>query len=143
MAEFSRKELQELLAQETGPFVTMMMPVFQTGSDQHQNTTRLKNLLREAEQMLNTLNRTVPMDARTFLSPAQDLLDSENLFQQSGLVMFLSADPDNFRCYQVDIELGEKVVVGDWFYIRPLLPLLTGNESFYVLTLSQNQTHLL
>ncbi len=140
MREFSREELRGLLSQTAGPFVTLTMPIIQMGSNQHQNSVRLKNLLREAQQMLTALNQD---DAGTILAPAQDFADIENLFRRSGLVMFLSADPDGFRYYHVNVPLEEKVVVGDRFYLKPLLPLLTNNESYYLLTLSQNQVHLL
>jgi hypothetical protein len=140
MSEFLRDDLRGLLAQEAGLFVTLTMPISPSGSDGHQNTTRLKNLLREAEHMLSSLNR---VDARTILEPAYNSLDSENLFQQNGLVMFLSADPDSFRHYHVESPLKETVVVADRVYMKPLLPLLTNNDTFYVLTLSQNQVHLL
>src|SRR6266852_9729321 len=110
MAEFSREELRGLLSQTAGPFVTLTMPIMQRGSDKHQNNARLNNLLREAKQMLTALHRD---DAGTILEPAQNLADIENLFRRSGLVIFLSADPDGFRYYQVDIPLDEKVVVAD------------------------------
>ena len=93
----------------------------------------LKNLLREADQMLTSLHRD---DARMILEPAQNLFSNEDLFQRSGLVMFLSVGPGDFRYYPVEIQLEEKVVVAEQYYTRPLLPLLTTSGSFYVLTLS-------
>lgn len=47
MTEFSREELHRLLTLTNGPFVTITMPVVVTGVDQHENTTRFKNVLRE------------------------------------------------------------------------------------------------
>lgn len=82
-------------------------------------------------------------DAETILGPVRNVSDNENLFQRSGLAIFLSADPASFRYYTVDIPLEEKLMIADRFYVKPLLPLLMNSEPFYVLTLSQNQVHLL
>jgi hypothetical protein len=44
--------------------------------------------------------------------------------------------------YRLPVPFAEQVVVGSRFYIRPLLPLLSGDGTFYLLALSQNHVRL-
>jgi hypothetical protein len=140
MAEFSRDELRELLSQQTGPFVTLTMPTLRTRTHDHENTVRLKNLLREANQMLTQLHYD---DPQALLAPARTIQDNAAVFVRAGVAMFFSGEPNQFRYYMVDAPLEEKVVVADRYAVKPLLPLLTHINSFYVLALSQNEVYLL
>jgi hypothetical protein len=93
MAEFSRDELRELLSQQTGPFVTLTMATLRTRTHDHENTVRLKNLLREASHMLTQLHYD---DPQALLAPARTIQDNEAIFERAGLAMFLSGVPDQF-----------------------------------------------
>lgn len=148
MADFTREELRELLSQQSGPFVAITMPIERTGSDQQQNAIRLKNSLRQAEQMVAAMEVLSKDDIAAMFAPAHVLLDDKGgfaqLFQQAGLALFVSGDANAFRYYSVNVPLEEKVVANlDRFYIKSLIPALESNEKFYVLALSQKQVHLL
>jgi len=143
MAEFTRDELRELLAQANGPLVTITMPIVRTGSDQQENIARFKNLIREAQRML--LEWGVDQrDVDPIMAPAWDLLNNADAaFQREGLAVFIAAAPNTMRYYNVNIPLDEKVIVADRFYVKSLMPALISEGRFYVLTLSQNQVHFL
>lgn len=148
MPEFTYDELRELLPQKSGPFVTITMPLERAGSNEQQNTIRLKNALRAADDQVTALEVLSKEDRAAMFAPAHALLDDagnySQLFQRQGLALFISGDANAFRYYNVDVPLEEHVVVNlDRFYIKPLLPALTNNERFYVLTLSQKQVHFL
>ena len=143
MAEFTRDELRELLAQTIGPLVTITMPIVRPGSDQQQNVARFKNLIREAARMLREWG-VDKHDIEPMMAPAWDLLNNgDAAFQRDGLAVFISAAPTTMRYYNVGIPLDEKVIVGDRFHVKSLMPALTSEGRFYVLTLSQNQVHFL
>src|SRR5438132_11800985 len=48
-----------------------------------------------------------------------------------------------FHSYPLPLAFDEQVVVADRFYVKPLLPLLTGDGRFYVLALSHKHVRLL
>lgn len=82
-------------------------------------------------------------DVENLLEPVDALLENEHFWQYAadGLVLFRSANV--FRLYQLPIPVKDHVVVSDHFYLKPLLPLLTGNERYYILAFSQNDIRLL
>ena len=140
----TRAELKILVEKQSGrcDSVSIFMPTYKTGPEIKQNPARLKNLLVKAEEQLEAiLPRAV--EARRFLSPIEKL-QSDTLFWQhpgNGLAIFLSQDV--LRYYFLPLSFEESVVVSHRFQIKPLLPLFSGDGTFYVLALSQNEVKLL
>ncbi|NEQ26224.1 MAG: hypothetical protein F6K28_45740, partial [Microcoleus sp. SIO2G3] len=141
MSFLSIEEFKELVEQPQGLCVSIYMPTVQLGSETQQNSVRFKNLIRQAEEQLKE-HELRPTDTGAFLQPAMDL-DQEEFWQHqdTGLAVFIAEG--FFRYYQVPIEMIELVVVSDRFHLKPLIPLLTGNERFYLLTLGQRDVRLL
>ena len=69
-------------------------------------------------------------------------LDNDDFWQHQsdGLAIFLS--PNQFSYYCLQIAFPELAVVGDHFHLKPLLQLMSGDGTFSVLALSQNQVRL-
>jgi len=112
------------------------------GTETQEDPIRLKNLLRRAEEQLVESGLRAPQ-AKKLLEPAQALV-SDTMFwshQEEGLAAFLSGE--QCTVYRLPSSFEEKVVVGDRFHLKPLLPLVSGDGKFYVLALSQNQVRLL
>ncbi len=147
MSDFSRDELKTLVGEQIPPCVSVYMSTYEETLRPLQSPLRLKNQLREAEDRLRDMHVRRPQ-AEAILEPARDLLDDGTFWQGSreGLAIFCSASPDAFRYYDDTssaIQLTDLVVVGTRFHVRPLLPLLTGDGQFYVLSLSRNHVGLL
>ncbi len=136
------KEELKLLMEQRGDFCTsIFMPTHRTG-DVQQDPIRLRNLISSAQERLVAAGAR-PAEARTILEPVQRTLEA-NLFwreRSDGLAVFVSHPL--FRYYQVPVKLDEKVVVGGRFSIKPLLPVVSGGNSFYILAISQNDIRLL
>jgi hypothetical protein len=141
MSFLSIEELKELVEQPQGLCVSIYMPTVQLSSETQQNSVRFKNLLRQAEAELEKYELH-PTDLSQFLQPASEL-DEDEFWQQqnAGLALFISEG--FFRFYRVPIDLIELVVVNDSFHLKPLIPLLSGDDRFYVLTLGQRDVRLL
>lgn len=141
MSFLSIEELKELVEQPQGLCVSIYMPTVQLSSETHQNSVRFKNLLRQAEAELEKYELH-PTDPSQFFQPAREL-DEDEFWQQqnAGLALFISEG--FFRFYRVPIDLIELVVVSDRFHLKPLIPLLSGDDRFYVLTLGQRDVRLL
>ena len=140
---FTRAALASLLAEERGPCVSIFMPTYRKGVDTQQGPIRLKNLLAEAEAQLVALDERTP-NARELLAPAQALVENSPFWQQqsTGLALFLSSDATDMATFRVPLDLEELVVVGERFHVKPLLPLLSGEGSFYLLALNQSGVRL-
>jgi hypothetical protein len=116
------------------------MPTHRVPTENQQDRTRLKNLLRQAQEALQAYGLR-PSEAEALLEPATRLLGAIPFWKdkRDGLALFIS--PGNFRHYQLPTAFEPLVVVAHRFHVKPLLAFLGGNE-FFVLALSQNAVKL-
>jgi hypothetical protein len=136
------RELRELLA-SPGPCISIYLPIITSENNLRENSVRFKHAIRRAEQLLEAKN--IPTaDRRALVEPIQDLAnqfaDHKNVESQ-GLAVFRS--PSSFHHIHLPHASEEMVEVGRHFQIRPLLPQLMGDRSFYILALSQKNIRLL
>ena len=135
-------DLRSLLEIPEGASVSVYMPTHRAGPETRQDPIRLKNLLGEAEERLIEAGRRGP-EARDLLAPAATLLEDEAWWrhQGDGLALFLATDFG--RVFRLPRTFEERVVVGERFHVKPLIPLVTGDGRFLVLALSRNEIRLL
>lgn len=135
-------EIQSLLTSRSGWCVSLFMTTHRPGKESEQDPIRLKNMLRDVEANLEAKGMRSP-EAKTLLKPVQQAALEPGFWQQNnhGLAIFVSAE--DFKVYHLPLDLEEKSVISSRFFIRPLLPVLTGNGKFFILALSRNQVRLL
>ncbi|MBV8885704.1 MAG: hypothetical protein JO235_17140 [Chroococcidiopsidaceae cyanobacterium CP_BM_RX_35] len=141
MTMLSLDELKTLTEKPQSPCVSIYMPMQKAGPETRQNPIRFKNLIRAAEERLDAIG-VFHQEAMEWLSSAHQL-DSIDFWehQDLGLVIFVSKAV--FRYYRLPVEFQELVVVTNHFHLKPLLPLFTKDEKFYILALSQKDVKLL
>jgi hypothetical protein len=140
MRIFTREELRVLTESSQAPCVSIYMPTHRVSTENQQDRTRLKNLIRQAADSLQAYGLR-PAEAETLLEPASKLVGAIPFWKekQDGLALFIS--PGIFRQYQLPTTFESLVVVAHRFHYKPLLTFLGGNE-FFVLALSQNAVRL-
>jgi Bacterial archaeo-eukaryotic release factor family 7 len=138
----SRDDFKTLMQRRQGWCLSLYMPAHRIVPEAVQDPIRFKNLLRQAGERLQAVGLRAP-EAEQMLRPAETLLDNKRFWQQQsdGLVTFVASDL--LRYYRLPLLFEELVVVNDRFYLKPLLPLLSGDDRFYVLALSQKEVRLL
>lgn len=141
MDRFTRETLNGLVTDVTGPCISIYMPTERKGPETQQGPIRLKNLLTQTEEALAVLGERTP-DIHELLAPAQALIDNTQFWQHqsTGLALLLSSD--RMATYRLPLQFQETAIVSARFYLKPLLPMLTGDGAFYVLTLTQGGVHL-
>ncbi len=141
METLSKDDLKALVQKRNDLCISLYMPTERSGAETQQNQIRFKNLLREAEERL-VASGMKPQDGKTFFEKAQLLVNNVLFWRQQRdcLALFLSSDV--FLHYNLPLHIPEIVVVTDRFHIKPLLPVFSANEQFYVLALSQNEVKL-
>ena len=74
--------------------------------------------------------------------PVEKLLDDSNFWrhQSEGLALFISKD--FFRSYTLPVDFGELSYISNHFYLKPLVPLFSGDERFYLLSLQPDKVRL-
>ncbi len=135
-------ELKRLLATGEGMCVSIYMPTEKVGTTSRKDRIVFKNALNKAEELLKADGMRA-QDARDLIAPARVFIDDYDFWQHQsdGLAVFLA--PGNFKYFRVPLSFNEIVKVGKHFYIKPLLPMMTGDGKFYILALSQNEIRLL
>lgn len=130
------------MEKQEGLCVSMFVPTYRTGSEMQQNPIRLRNMLRDAEEKL-IISGLRPAEAKAFLEPVFGLVNNVLFWrrQSDGLALFLSARV--FRYYSLPTSFNELIVVSDRFHVKPLLPVLSRDERFYILALSANEIKVL
>jgi hypothetical protein len=137
------KEELKSLREQTGDYcVSLYMPAEIAGRETRMNAIRFKNLIGEVEKQLNDsdLNQK---EIKNMLEPANELLNDTVFWQHQseGLAAFFTLD--NINYYRLPISFKEEVIINKRFYLKPLLPLFSGDGRFYVLALSQKNIRLL
>jgi release factor family 3 len=140
MIMFSRSDLDELVAQESHPAVSIYLPTHVAGREIRQDPIRLKNLLSSAAERLAATWRRAEIEE--LLEPAGSLVGDEDFWrhQQQGLAVFLA--PGFNRIHKLAVPVPEETFLADHFHIKPLLPLLEDAGLFWLLTISAKHTGL-
>ncbi len=124
-----------------GPCVSVFMPTHRSGQETLQGSIRLRNLINTARGELSgaDVDETV---IEAVLAPMESLVDDHEFWQHTAEGLALFSSPGRFERYRVSLPLAEEVVVAASFRVRPLLPVMSRNETFYVLSLSENAVQL-
>lgn len=125
------------MAERPGWCVSLFMPTHRSGEKTRQDPILLQNILRQAEEKLIEKGmRTI--DARTLLEPAHNLEGYSPFWRHlnDGLAMYIAQGV--FRYYTLPLAFETQLIIAEHFYIKPLLPLLSGDRRFYLLPLYQS-----
>ena len=124
-----------------GPCVSIFMPTHRSGRETMQGPVRLRNLLDTARGELSGADvaETVIDD---LVAPLESLVDDHGFWQRTADGLALFSAPGRFERYRVSVSLTEEVVVAASFRVRPMLPVMSRDETFYVLSLSQKAVQL-
>jgi hypothetical protein len=135
---FLRKDLDELLAIEAKPAVSLYLPTHIAGREIRQNAIRLKNLITQTEERLHAEWRRSQIDA--LLAPAASLIEDGDFWRhpEKGLAVFLA--PAFSRVHKLPLAVAEEAVLGPYFHIKPLLPILDDAGPFQLLAISARHT---
>jgi Bacterial archaeo-eukaryotic release factor family 7 len=142
MNSLTNADLKGLIDEHADWCVSLYMPTHRSLPEARQDPIRLKNLLREAERTMES-GGVGAAELKELMQPTRALLDDLVFWQHQGegLAVFFSAN--GFRHYRLPISFKELVVVSEYFHIKPLLPLLSGDDRFLILALSKNEVKLI
>jgi hypothetical protein len=137
------RQLTDLMEHVEAGCVSIYMPVHRGGPEViREDPIRLKNQLQQATgQLIQTGWRSC--DARDHLAELNSLLEDSEFWRHNdqGLAMFISSLRKGV--FRTPMPVETRVVVSSRFYLKPLLPLLEMQKTFYILALSQEQVRLL
>jgi hypothetical protein len=141
MENLTLDQIKGLAQQAANPSISIFLPTHRGGQDTQQDSIRLKNLLRDAEQQI--LNSGMgPREVTALLQPVQALFNDSYFWrhQHDGLAVFIA--PDDFHSYRLPFYVKELLIIARSYYVKPVLPLFTNNGHYYILAISQNEVRL-
>jgi len=136
-----KTDLEALIETSGDTCISLYMPTHRYGRGQQQDPIRFKNLITRAQDELLASGLRMP-EVQGMMRPAENLLVDKVFWQHQsdGLAVFLS--PDSFQSYRLPSRFDDLLVIANSFQIKPLLPLISNNEKFYILALSLNEVRL-
>jgi hypothetical protein len=139
--ELLTKELiQELLAAEQAPCLSIYMPTHQTHPENLQDLILFKNLVREMKVSL--LQKYSADEAQKHLEPFETLADDANTWNHTlhGLAVFSTTGL--FKVVGVQKSFEELAIVADSFHTKPLWQYLQSLDNYHVLGLTLHDIRL-
>jgi len=140
MQPLTRERLDELLASQQAPCVSIYLPTRRTYPDLQQNAIQYRNLLRDADV---ALRQRYPGSAVRALMEPFHVLDSDEHFwshRLDGLAVFGGASP--LRRFDLQRTVPPLAVVADSFHVKPLLRQLRSHDRYQVLCVTRNRVRL-
>jgi hypothetical protein len=138
----TKDDLSALSGEQKKLAISIYLPTERLGQDTKQNPIRFKNLLNQVEERLQRKNvRSV--EIQKLLQPARDMINDYQFwqYQSDGLAAFISQD--EMKVYRLPLNFVQMVNVNTYFYLKPLMPMLSGNGDFYILAISQGKIWML
>jgi hypothetical protein len=138
---FTKNDIELLMRQRDGLCCSIYMPTHRSGPEVRQNPILFKNLVNQSERKFTETGvKKQVIDA--ILDPAKKLIDNSKFWQSqaNGLAVFVSEK--DFFYYRVPQNFKQLVIVTSSFHIKPMIPVLSNDQSFNVLGISQNKIRL-
>lgn len=137
----TREDLVSLSGPKEGLAVSFYLPTQRVGKPTRENSIRMKNRIKEVRDRLDERGWD-DRDIDGLLAPALNLLDDYEFWQHQldGLAMFM-AEGEEHRL-QVERDLPDLSVIGHRYHLKPLIPLLNQQDSFFVLAASLGKSRL-
>jgi hypothetical protein len=137
-----RDLLSGLVGSDPETSVTFYLPTHRVGTERDQDPIRLEHLIQQARSELVSAGHR-DTEAGRFLGPASDLLHDPSFWAELDLGLAIFLRSDRLVSYRLPAGVEELVVVGDRFHITPLVPFLSPDGDFFVLTLNRADVQLL
>lgn len=142
MSIITHEQIIQMAERRDTTCVSIYLPVEYSLQDWQHDRLLLKGLLKDVERQLSDRN-VRPREIAALIEPAERLMGDGRFWSHlsDGLAIFLA--PGEFQTISAPIKFPKLVVTGYRYYLKPLIPLLTGDGQFYILALSQNRVRLL
>ncbi len=136
---FNVNTVKHLQTLSSRPSVTLTLPTYRTAPDNQKDPIRLKNLVTEAINRLETdYGKRETAELAHKLQEAAAKVDHEH--NQDGLILFASAD--YLGVFKVPYRLPERVVIDDNFLTRDIVFAMNRTPLYWVLMLSEKPSRL-
>lgn len=139
--ELLTKELiQELLAVDQAPCLSLYMPTHHTHPENLQDSILFKNLVQQMEESL--MHKYSAAEVQKYLEPFEALAEDNNIWEHTleGLAVFSAKGI--FKIVRLHKSVEELAMVADSFHTKPLRQYLQSVDNYHVLCLTLHDIRL-
>lgn len=143
MELMTKEAINRLTDEDQGPCLSMFAPL-ETGKPdtRHHNKGRIIALLRDARDALSEAGIRDRRAAK-LLAPIEKLAEECPFWEHASTGIAIFRSPRLFEYFRLPCGFEQQLHLGEWFHLKPLIPLLSRDGVFYVLALSQKQVRLI
>lgn len=143
MSIITKNNIEELDSIHSQTCISVFIPTHRAGEAvlENKDALQLKNQLKEIRSKLEQ-DEMGPREIKNLIGPIQELIDDSEFWrhQSDGLAIFRSEE--FFEKYTLPVNFEAFNYVGNEFYLKPLMPMFTGDGKFYVLALELEDVKL-
>ncbi|PRX50606.1 baeRF7 domain-containing protein [Salegentibacter salegens] len=143
MSLINEKDLQKLSNQENKTCISIFIPTERAGKDvlEEKNKTHLKSLWKEVGNELKKKDISEEK-IQEIGKPIEELINDKSFWrhQSDGLAIF--AAEGFFEKYTLPVNFETHTYISNEFYIKPLVPILSGDARFNLLSLQVEEVKL-
>ncbi len=140
MELLTKEIVQELLAVNQAPCISLYMPTHRSHPEKLQDVILFKNLIKELEASL--LRKYAENEVKKSLEPFETLINDTKIWNQTveGLAVFSA--PGIFKILKLQESVKEMAMVADSFHTKPLRQYLQSTYRYHVLSLGLTDIQL-
>ncbi len=137
MDQITKSEIKDLLNENNGPCLTMLMPAESSaGEAVEKMKIQFKNLYREARNELRSWD-IEGEEADEFLHPLENLLNDRDFWLEQSRGLAILKSQKDFKIYRLPLKFEPKIKLEKYFYISPLIPEIFSEKRFFLLAVSR------
>lgn len=143
MPILTKEEFQDLAKFDSNPCISIFIPTERAGKEvlNEKDRIHLKSQWKKAYEKLKDMGLSQDKIDKIG-KPVVDLIEDNNFWrhQSDGLAIF--AADGYFKHYTLPVYFEAFTYVSDHFYLKPLVPMFSGNGRFYLLALQMDRVQL-
>lgn len=143
MPILTKNQFENLAKFDNNPCISIFLPTQRIGKDvlEEKDRIQLKSQWKKVTEKLKEMG--IPSEKISKIGkPLEDLLNDRDFWrhQSDGLAIFLAEG--FFEKFTLPVNFEAFTYVSDHFYLKPLIPMFSGNTRFYVLALQLDRVQL-
>lgn len=143
MPILTKNQFESLAKYENDPCISIFLPTVRIGKDvlEEKDRIQLKSQWKKVTERLKE-NGVSQEKISSIGKPLEDLLNDRDFWrhQSDGLAIFLAEG--FFEKFTLPVNFEAFTYISDHFYLKPLIPMFSGNTRFYVLALQLDRVQL-
>ncbi len=141
MERFNPQGFYELLHASHPRSVSIYLPTPEVGADGNRRDVQLRDLVEKVLDQLKSVELK-KNEHKNVMKVVDEMLSSDEFWRQGNKGFAIFVSPHLQKWYRLPIDILPLAIVSYRFHLKPLIPLVTEHEDFYLLSLSKQRVEL-